>query len=609
MDHVIRSPSAPLSILSPSTPADQSNVIVSTPESVSTPPNIKVTIPLSKKDKSKNNRSKYKKPSRPCCFCGVFQTKLTRHMKIVHKAEPQIQEILKYSKKQQDEAFEKLRKDGIFQHNVQSIKEGKKNDCMLMERKQSKPKNKSVKTCVDCKGFFYSKYFYQHTKRCLKRRTAEQPSPKLVSGVEVGLIGKLEENEDQGFLDIIGRFAKDEAGNLCRTNQMLLHFGRNIYSKHCVRKEKMVEGRRIVMQNMRTLATLFVEFRSVFQESGKDTTRLDFKEMFVRDNFPSLRRAIDAMSEDKTGTKLLIGNVIKRVVKVMKGVYLIQKQDDLVSQLDKFVDVLTYFWNDIFKPAEIGAVARRQEILRKPSQLPKEEEVKKLVSYVSSSIEEKLKLLTLDSENFVDLRNLVVTRITLFNARRGGEPSRILLSEWESAKRDEWVDADRLATQFSSEEERNEFLEDKLLYQFGKGSGKLVPVISNKEILPALDMLSDPLTRDKCGIHKSNKFLFPSTKGSLDHVAGYHCINTVTKQAGLSTRLTATAMRHRASTIHADSGMSEVQKQLFFEHMGHGAEVNKDVYQCPAGSNELFVVGKYLRNIDGRTMQPSKLRV
>ena len=95
----------------------------------------------------------------------------------------------------------------------------------------------------------------------------------------------------------------------------------------------------------------------------------------------------------------------------------------------------------------------------------------------------------------------------------------------------------------------------------------------------------------------------------MDQVAGYHCINTVTKQAGLSTRLTATAVRHRASTIHADSGMSEVQKQLFFEHVGHGAGVNKDVYQCPAGSNGLFVVVKYLRNTDGRTIQPSKLRV
>ena len=104
-----------------------------------------------------------------------------------------------------------------------------------------------------------------------------------------------------------------------------------------------------------------------------------------------------------------------------------------------------------------------------------------------------------------------------------------------------------------------------------------MPVILNQEILPAQDMLSDRLTKDKCSNYKSNKFLFPSTKDSLDHIAGYHSTNDVTKQAGLSTTLSATAVRHRASTIHADPGMSVVQKQLFFEHMGHGAAVNNDV--------------------------------
>ena len=78
-----------------------------------------------------------------------------------------------------------------------------------------------------------------------------------------------------------------------------------------------------------------------------------------------------------------------------------------MSKLDKYA--LTYFWN-IFKSAEIGAVAMQQEIFKKPSQLPKEEEVKKLVSYVLSAVDEKLKLETPNAESFVKLQNLVVTR-------------------------------------------------------------------------------------------------------------------------------------------------------------------------------------------------------
>lgn len=36
------------------------------------------------------------------------------------------------------------------------------------------------------------------------------------------------------------------------------------------------------------------------------------------------------------------------------------------------------------------------------------------------------------------LRDLVVSRLTLFNARRGGEPSRLLLEEWNDALNDVW---------------------------------------------------------------------------------------------------------------------------------------------------------------------------
>ena len=37
------------------------------------------------------------------------------------------------------------------------------------------------------------------------------------------------------------------------------------------------------------------------------------------------------------------------------------------------------------------------------------------------------------------LRDLVVCRLTLFNARRGGEPRRLLISEWKDAENSLWT--------------------------------------------------------------------------------------------------------------------------------------------------------------------------
>ena len=36
-------------------------------------------------------------------------------------------------------------------------------------------------------------------------------------------------------------------------------------------------------------------------------------------------------------------------------------------------------------------------------------------------------------DEYVFLRNAVVCRLTLFNTRRGGEPSRLTLKEWDEA--------------------------------------------------------------------------------------------------------------------------------------------------------------------------------
>lgn len=62
--------------------------------------------------------SLYKKPKRPCCFCGKGQTQLPRHMRKVHKDKEQVKEILKLPKQYRDEAFGNLRKQAMLKANI-----------------------------------------------------------------------------------------------------------------------------------------------------------------------------------------------------------------------------------------------------------------------------------------------------------------------------------------------------------------------------------------------------------------------------------------------------------------------------------------------------------
>ena len=76
-----------------------------------------------------------KKPSRPCVFCGGFQSQLKRHIIRKHGHENSVQAALKLPKAEQNRAFEALRKEGIYKKNVELIHNNEDID-LIRERKQ-----------------------------------------------------------------------------------------------------------------------------------------------------------------------------------------------------------------------------------------------------------------------------------------------------------------------------------------------------------------------------------------------------------------------------------------------------------------------------------------
>ena len=76
--------------------------------------------------------------------------------------------------------------------------------------------------------------------------------------------------------------------------------------------------------------------------------------------------------------------------------------------------------------------------VRRPASLPEEVHLQKLKSFIATEIE-RVTTGQVDVEEYVLLRSLVVCRLTLFNGRRGEEPARMLLREWDDAKNGEWI--------------------------------------------------------------------------------------------------------------------------------------------------------------------------
>ncbi|KAK3735160.1 hypothetical protein RRG08_061704 [Elysia crispata] len=74
------------------------------------------------------------------------------------------------------------------------------------------------------------------------------------------------------------------------------------------------------------------------------------------------------------------------------------------------------------------------------------------------------------------VRNLIVSRLTICSARRGGEPARLTLSEWKEAEEGVWVDPE-LAENITDPLEENLLRGAMLADMAGKGRKKMVPVL------------------------------------------------------------------------------------------------------------------------------------
>ena len=272
--------------------------------------------------------------------------------------------------------------------------------------------------------------------------------------------------------------------------------------------------------------------------------------------------------------------------------------DDKAAEVEKFTSVLEMNGNALLGDALYALNRSRQTRLRRPQQMPKEDGVAKLRGYTTDAMSKMTgdKYLLWTKTSFAQLRDLACSRLTVFNARRGGEPARMTVAEWKDAESGAWLDSVAMSNVSTPEKQL------KCTYMGGKGNNHMVSVLIPEDTVAALLVLSDLEVRALCGVNGMNKYLFPGMNGSLDHVSGWqwHALHRVCAAAGVScdSNITATTMRHRASTLFAGLNVPESNRQVFYKHMGHSADINCNVYQTPQALNAIVKVGASLQQMD-----------
>jgi hypothetical protein len=534
---------------------------------------------------------KYKKPMRPCVFCKAFQTKLHRHILRQHRNEPSVIAIMSLSKIEQDKQLDLLRKDGMFAINKELLKEESVHEgdsaipTLLRERKQGK---EDLKMCTSCHGFFAKSQIWKHLVKCSEDGSAPQAA---VSVSQMKSSGHCNSND---FESILQKFRGDNIGHLCRTDSTIKIVGKILWERSTKKERKPVMG------EMRKLGILLSKFRLICKNDQASAG-----DMLCSSNFRHVVEALNDVSDNdnndsmKAGLKISLGYLLKKAARYTKSELIIDGNDAEVRQRDNFLSLLDSSWGHLFHSAVVHLEARRETTLRRPKNLPLEDDVKKLRDYTIEKLQQLVsdEYMSWTTQEFVALRSLLVCRLTLYNGRRGGEPARLLLNEWSDAETDVWVSPE-MVEKVDDVVEKELLNTYKLAYQRGKGSRKMVPILIPMDSLAGIKKLVE--IRSQCNIHENNPYLFATTSSIDGHALGWQCVNSTCIKANISNvrQLTATAMRHRASTYYALLDIPDQQRKAFYNHMGHSSMINETVYQCPPSILEKCKVGRYLRDLD-----------
>jgi hypothetical protein len=299
----------------------------------------------------------------------------------------------------------------------------------------------------------------------------------------------------------------------------------------------MEEIRKRVMSEMRELSRLFLEFQSVSHEA------VTTEDMFTRKYKENLFTAIENLAEkpdggEKHGLKLHINAIMQRAIKSMRGYYNDSMQNEKAQELERFQQAYNFRGPEMFAKARYKTIKNSLDKARSPENLPLRDQLQNLRSFTLAEIKTVVNNFSPDQMTW--LRSVVVSLLTLWNARRGDEGSRILITEWQDALNERWILHDQVEV-IQDEAEKHLFGKFKLVYMHGKRR-KFVPVLVPNCIIEAVNLLIE--NRESFGITDANPFVF-ATKGNSGHASGWHALHYVANKAGVS-------KCHYESTLHLD---------------------------------------------------------
>ena len=404
---------------------------------------------------------------------------------------------------------------------------------------------------------------------------------------------------------VLSKMNHDEVHLIIRNDDNLLMYGAVLMQK----KER--DRYSDIRYWLRCIGKLLLEFRKI---SGEENARSN--ELVMPENYNNVVTAAKVVSgfsgprEIKTPSCFLkLGFCLKTLAECVRCVALKECNQPLIDKLRNFLELYSTDWQIYATNARATYESRKGN---KPEMLPLEEDIKLFWAFVTQEINQlisKIESGINDLQNLKDLSKYLLARIMTYNARRGGEVSKLKLDHWNGVVDGRWknrTDIDQLDDVEKKLSERLEICYIEGKKKKGGRSNALVPILFTEETVQGIKLLV--ANRAVMEIKEENDYVFAS--GDF-YLRGWDTLQGITKKVeGLQSPhlITPTRARKYLATMLQLLDMNDAELTWLTNHFGHTKNVHHSWYRREDATIEVTRVAKVLEAVDhGENVKSQKI--
>ena len=366
----------------------------------------------------------------PCYFCSKFVYQMPRHLQRQHSDERELAAALAAGSDKRL-GLKQLCNLGIFKHNAGVLE---RNDGVLIVSRAPRTVRSvdDFLPCQFCFLFFVRKELYRHCTSCVMRLDTSEESGHIAAGRAL-LFGSMHANSHSKLKKfVVPRMRLDRLTRVATSDCLITKLGDVLLEKLGQRRALDISAR------MRELARILIRMTA-----DGSTSLCSF---LTGQKFDTVVEAVKAEAGsyvDENGRQLYTapafilkaGNSLLKCARLKQGLAVRNGDEVSLNESKAYIKLHLSEYTDRVASAAHAAARIHGNLL---SELPDEEDLRKLQEYQRHRMKEVIPLVRDHPDPYLwrELAELALSRLLVFNARRGNEGAQLSVVEYHKATAD-----------------------------------------------------------------------------------------------------------------------------------------------------------------------------